>query len=219
MKTLALEFSSPQRSVAVAEVSEAGARLLGQAIAQAGTEPGPLALVQDALRAAGVGRAVVECIAVGLGPGSYTGIRMAIALAQGWQLARGVRLLGVSSADALARAAWRQGRRGKAQVLIDAQRGEFCHGGYELRDADVQLLSGLKILQPEAVDRDAGALLVTEATPDFADVTVTLPTAEDVAILTGGRRDFTPGEMLEPVYLRAATFAKASPPSGAVPPV
>ena len=48
------------------------------------------------------GREAIEAIAVGLGPGSYTGIRAAIALAQGWQLAREVKTLGVSSVAAMA---------------------------------------------------------------------------------------------------------------------
>ena len=61
--------------------------------------PGRPALIDDALREAGVEREQIDCLAIGLGPGSYTGVRAAIAVAQGWQLARGIRLLGVSTAE------------------------------------------------------------------------------------------------------------------------
>ena len=103
MKILALEFSSPQRSVAVVHGGTAAGRLcLGEAIETGGRATNALGLVEDALRQAQLDREQIECLVVGLGPGSYTGISLAIALAQGWQLARPVKLLGVSSAECLA---------------------------------------------------------------------------------------------------------------------
>src|SRR5258708_1278026 len=98
MKILALEFSSPIRSVAVC----AGGRWRGQAGEPGGGGKHPFALIDSALERAGVSRDEIECVAVGLGPGSYAGIRIAIAIAQGWQLANGVRLLGISSAEVVA---------------------------------------------------------------------------------------------------------------------
>ena len=71
-------------------------------------------------------------IAVGLGPGSYTGIRVAISMAQGWQLARGVKLLGVSSAECLAAQAQAEKIFGRVNVVIDAQRNEFYLATYEI---------------------------------------------------------------------------------------
>ena len=47
----------------------------------------------------------IDCLAIGIGPGSYTGIRAAISIAQAWQLARSVNLLSISSVDCLAAAA------------------------------------------------------------------------------------------------------------------
>ena len=64
-----------------------------------------------------VERREIECIVVGLGPGSYTGIRGAIALAQGWQLASGVKLLGVSSVEGIAAQAQAEGIHGCVDVL------------------------------------------------------------------------------------------------------
>src|SRR5581483_11393832 len=111
MKILALEFSSTERSAAVVDSDATNASAVHELIETAGATDA-LALIDAALRAAGCEREQIDCIAVGLGPGSYTGVRGAIALAQGWQLARGVKLLGVSSADAIAAQAQAEGISG-----------------------------------------------------------------------------------------------------------
>ena len=59
-------------------------------------------MIEQVLAEAKIEREQVDVLAVGLGPGSYTGIRAAISMAQGWQLARGVKLLGVGSVECLA---------------------------------------------------------------------------------------------------------------------
>src|SRR5438477_5326533 len=128
MKILALEFSSNLRSVAVIDDGRASGRA---------QEPGArasraLGLVESALREAELEREQVDCLAVGLGPGSYTGTRSAIALAQGWQLALGTRILGISSVECLAAAAHFETIRGLVNVVIDAQRREFYLAGYEI---------------------------------------------------------------------------------------
>jgi tRNA A37 threonylcarbamoyladenosine modification protein TsaB len=53
-------------------------------------------------------------------------------MAQGWQLARAVKLVGVSSASAIAAQGLSEGLRGLVNVVIDAQRGEFYLGAYDL---------------------------------------------------------------------------------------
>src|SRR5436190_13040757 len=101
MKILALEFSSEERSVAVV----GNGTVLGEARETAGKDTQAFGLIEAALAEAGVEREQIECVAVGLGPGSYMGTRIGIAIAQGWQLALGVKTAGVSSAEALARQA------------------------------------------------------------------------------------------------------------------
>src|SRR5438876_225742 len=98
MKILALEFSSAQRSVALV----VDGQVRGRAQETGTRESRALSLIETALAAAGLERENVDCLAIGLGPGSYTGIRSAIALAQGWQLARGTKILGISSVESLA---------------------------------------------------------------------------------------------------------------------
>src|SRR3989442_349897 len=100
MTILALEFSSERRSVAVLQTGGDGAG--GRpfpAVASILSSPRRLnafALIQSALQEARQEREAISCVAVGLGPGSYTGIRAAISIAQGWELARGVRVLGLN---------------------------------------------------------------------------------------------------------------------------
>ena len=77
MKILAVEFSSERRSVAVL----AEGRVLGCAAETGGRTARAFSLIESALREARLEREDIECVAVGLGPGSYAGIRAAIALA------------------------------------------------------------------------------------------------------------------------------------------
>ena len=212
MKMLALEFSSPQRSVAV--VSSTGAA--GEVIhASPGNTMQPLGLVEAALKQTGVRREQVEAIAVGLGPGSYNGIRVAIALAQGWQLASGVKLLGVGSAECVAAQAFADGMQGKFSVVIDAQRGEFYVADYEVNAGTLRHTSSLELVAREQVSRRerAGNILIgPEVTRWFPNGRVVFPRAEMLGKLAFGRNDFVPGNKLEPIYLRQANFVKAPPP-------
>src|ERR1051325_8252896 len=76
MKILALEFSSPRRSVAAMNSLE------GTAHEVVASGPGATRwdeMMGAALREAKLEREQIECVAVGIGPGSYTGIRTAIA--------------------------------------------------------------------------------------------------------------------------------------------
>ena len=180
-----------------------------------GLTPGPFALIESALRAAGIEREQVECIAVGRGPGSYTGVRSAIALAQGWQLALDVKLLGVSTADVLAATARVAGLTGRVAVVIDALRGEFYSASYELTADGSRELAPLRLLQREAVEALAagGELLVSpDAKCPFAGARLLSPAAGELGRLAAARSDFQPGEQLEPIYLRETTFVKAPPP-------
>lgn len=215
MKILAFDFSSPQRSVAVAN-ADVTDRVIAvcEAIESApGNTMKPLGMVESALKQAGLEREQIECITIGLGPGSYTGIRAAIALAQGWQLGRGVKLLGISSAECVAAQAHADGVRDLVNVVIDAQRGEFYLASYELDEAGVHEIAPLRIVSREEVPTQAsGALIGPEVTKWFPAGRLMFPRASMLARLAATRSDFVPGEKLEPIYLRETSFVKAPPP-------
>jgi tRNA threonylcarbamoyladenosine biosynthesis protein TsaB len=216
MKILALEFSSAQRSVAVLHGNSATrAHACAEVIETGARADQMLTMVEAALRQAQVEREQIECLTVGLGPGSYTGIRCAIAVAQGWQLARGTPLLGLSSADILAAQAQSQGMTGPVVIVIDAQRREFYLADYELGADRWRQTAPLRLATLPEVQRleQTGAVLIG---PDLAQglpsVRTVFPHASTLGRLALDRTDFIPGEKLEPIYLRETNFVKAPPP-------
>jgi tRNA threonylcarbamoyladenosine biosynthesis protein TsaB len=82
-----------------------------------------LVLVEEALDAAGAGWDDVERLAVGVGPGGFTGLRLGIATARALAQSRGLPLVGVSSLEALAAPA-RRDRGEPVAAVVDARRGE-----------------------------------------------------------------------------------------------
>jgi tRNA threonylcarbamoyladenosine biosynthesis protein TsaB len=80
-----------------------------------------LELAEAALGEAGVGWEAVDRLAVGVGPGSFTGLRIGIATARALAQARGLPVVGVSSLEALARGS---GEAESVLAAIDARRGE-----------------------------------------------------------------------------------------------
>src|SRR5262245_23115441 len=125
MKILALDFSSHERSAAALDPARNdGPEAVAEVIETGPSSMKPLELIQGALNAAHLEREQIECAAIGLGPGSYTGIRAAIAMAQGWQLARETKLLGISSVECIANQALFEGLTGRVDIVVDAQRNE-----------------------------------------------------------------------------------------------
>ncbi len=83
---------------------------------------------------AGVVREEIGCVCVGRGPGSFTGVRIALACAKGIASALEVGLVGVSSLDGVAWGAWEAGVRGTGAVVADAMRKEVYPVRFALTD-------------------------------------------------------------------------------------
>jgi tRNA threonylcarbamoyladenosine biosynthesis protein TsaB len=210
MIILALEFSSAQRSVALVRAG----RVLASAseVGERGTNE--FGLIEKVLASAKIGREEIECLAVGLGPGSYTGIRVALSIAQGWQLATGLKLLGIGSVQVLAAQAQAEKSFGRVNAVIDAQRGEFYLATFEISADGVKEIAPLKIVSAAEVElRSHGGEIVIgpEVSRWFATSKNLFPSAMMLATLAAGRRSFAAGEKLEPVYLRETNFVKAPP--------
>jgi tRNA threonylcarbamoyladenosine biosynthesis protein TsaB len=210
MTILALEFSSVRRSVALAR----GGDVLAAAAEAGERGTNTFGLIEEVLTTAKRTREEIEVIAVGLGPGSYTGIRVALAIAQGWQLARGVKLLGVGSVECLAAQAQAEKIYGRVNVVIDAQRGEFYLATYEVAAEGMKEAAPLKIVMAAEVESRATAgeiLIGPEVTRWFPTGKTLFPSATMLAKLAVRRNNFSSGGQLEPIYLRATNFVKSPP--------
>lgn len=90
-----------------------------------------LALAAELLAAAGLRFADVERIAVGLGPGTFTGLRIGVATARALAQGSGAELVGISTLRALASAAEPAAPAGSGVLaVIDARRGEAFAAGW-----------------------------------------------------------------------------------------
>jgi tRNA threonylcarbamoyladenosine biosynthesis protein TsaB len=105
-----------------------------------------LALIERAIAESGGGWEAVERIAVGVGPGSFTGLRIGIATARGLAQARGLPLAGVGSLHALAAGAAAVADGRPVAAIVDARRGEVFAAVF---DAAGQPLLGPAALGPE----------------------------------------------------------------------
>ena len=191
-----------------------GAAVAAEVIEAGGRGMNAFGTIERVLAGAKIEREQIEVIAVGLGPGSYTGVRAAISIAQGWQLARGVKLLGVSSAECLAAQAQAEKILGRVNTVIDAQRNEFYLATYEITPAGRRETAPLGIVSRAEVPSRAGAdgiLIGPEVTRWFPGGRLVFPHAAVIAELAARRNDFTPGEKLKPIYLRETNFVKAAP--------
>ena len=160
-----------------------------------------LVAIDEACRAAGVAPRELEAIAVGAGPGSFTGLRIGMATAKGIAFAAHVPLWAVSSLAALA-----YGTTGLVAAVLDARRGEVFAGMYR----DGVLVGEERVMAPAELPTDADAYIGDA----FAAHAVLAPLAERwthatpsaVAVarlaLAGARVDVLVGG--GPTYIRAS---------------
>ncbi len=211
MKILSLEFSSTQRSVAILDARK---EKLEAAVAESGgRSTKAFSLIEKALAEAGATPSDIDCLAIGIGPGSYTGIRAAISIAQGWQIAREVKIIGVSSVKAIAFGLISREMKGTVHVVVDAQKNEFYLAGYNVSEGAVQETQSLKIVSVDAVKQlvnSGGIMFGPDLGSQFANQNL-YPEAASIAMLAHKEPVFMDGDKLEPIYLRETTFVKAPP--------
>lgn len=106
-----------------------------------------LPTIDELLQRAGVAREEIACVCVGRGPGSFTGVRIAMATAKGIASGLGVGLIGVSSLDAVAWNVWAAGERGNLAVVADAMRKEVYPVRYRLDAAGVHRLEADRVVK------------------------------------------------------------------------
>ncbi len=158
-------------------------------------------LVQEAMGEAGLGFDQLERIAVTVGPGSFTGLRVGLAFAKGLAAALAIPAVGVGSLEALA-----EPERGDVVAVLDAKRGQVYLQAFS---------GGAAVSAPDALPIETAAARLAEFAPDILigtgaallagvrpgvrviDTDVTDPVA--VARLAAARSPVPP----RPLYLRA----------------
>ena len=220
---LAFDTSTERMSIAVCD----GARLWqheGPGAAQSSTTliPAVMQLMADA----GLQLAQLDAIAFGRGPGSFTGLRTACAVAQGLALGAGVPVLPIDTLAALAeeaRLAWQQANAGAAlptqlTAVLDARMDEMYVQHFSLAGSAYQSLGPCCLVRPEALalPQVGGGLLLAgnvfsvyagrlPALPEGSAALTLLPTASSMlrlapALLAAGQA--RPADQALPLYVR-----------------
>jgi tRNA threonylcarbamoyl adenosine modification protein YeaZ len=165
-KVLAIDTSTSRTSVAIID----GDTVVFSGFRDGATAHGPSlpALVQEALAISDVDEVVV-----GMGPGPFTGLRVGIAFAQSFALAREIPVRGVCSLDAIAAQITEQ----DFIITVDARRKEVYWARY---------VDGVRVSEP-AVNFPADVTGATIHADLFPDLNSLVNLAEDIT---------------EPIYLR-----------------
>jgi len=215
MKLLAFELSTEACSVAV--------HVDGQVLERFEVAPRRHAALglpwaEALLAEAGIARSQLDAIALGRGPGAFTGVRLAIALAQGIALALDRPLLPVSTLQVLAMRA--PAHASDVLAAIDARMGEVYVARYQRVDGVPQLQDSERVCAPEAVLLPEGLVchavgsgfaaadgaIVRRLGPALQSVDASaLPRASDVlalAVPAFVRGEGIAAERVEPAYLR-----------------
>ncbi len=109
-------------------------------------------LIEDAFRHADVESDTVDAVAVSMGPGSYTGLRIGVSTAKGWALSTDAALVGVPTLEAFAAQLGPVAAPGDVVCpLLDARRDEVYAGAYRMTPDGLEVHAPTKALPVEAL--------------------------------------------------------------------
>ncbi len=148
MLVLALETASERASAALVAGGEVRAAWHGETAGNLCRQFAPR--IADVLGQSGAAFDEIELVAVGLGPGSFTSLRIGLATAKAIALSRDLPLVGVSSFAAMA---WQARHRFSGLIcpVLDAKRGDLYAAGYRVADGQMHQLQPEIAAKPEAV--------------------------------------------------------------------
>lgn len=183
-------------------------------------------MIDDLCQQAGIKPKQLDGIAFGKGPGSFTGLRIAISVAQGLSLATGAKLYGISSLQALA---W-QGMKVKNSecviAIMNAHMGEVFYSAYQKTEQGLVAIVDDSLAKPEQVDfsvligdKDLANLPWLGAGDGFQfkeqmpqvmpvvdiideEISAMAESMMDIALSAWQQDKFTAAEFQQPVYLR-----------------
>ena len=172
MKLLALDTSTDILSLAVARDGEVLAHTAaGGAQASATLLPAILTLMARA----GLTLAELDAIVFGRGPGSFTGVRTACAVAQGLGFGAGVPLLPVNTLWAVAEEAREHTGARQIHAVLDARMDQVYSGRYDFDSELSSIDVGSSLISPEFLELEPGWLLAGNAL-DLSLIHISEPT-------------------------------------------
>ncbi len=227
---LAFDCSGAACSVAVAtrsDVDELTMLAHREQVMQRGHAAALAPMIAATLKAADIRAADLDLVAVTIGPGSFTGVRIGLATARGLALALDVPVAGLTTIDALLAGATATGQERSRRLLaaIDTHRGDYYvgfDGTSELLVADVALIASRAAAEALLVIGDGAASLCPALGQHGVDALPARgPTAPDPRVLArlALRHDIEhwraanrSNGMPRPLYLRPAdvTLPKAA---------
>jgi tRNA threonylcarbamoyladenosine biosynthesis protein TsaB len=107
-----------------------------------------LGMMDGLLGSAGIALAALDAIAFGRGPGSFTGVRIACAVAQGAAFGTGLPTSPVSTLAAIAQGEHRRSGRRRLLAALDARMGEVYWGAFEIGDDGIARPRGPELVCP-----------------------------------------------------------------------
>jgi tRNA threonylcarbamoyladenosine biosynthesis protein TsaB len=158
MKILAFDSATSACSAAIWRDGEIPARRF--AAMERGQSEALIPMVVEVLKEAGLTYAEIDFIAVTVGPGSFTGVRIGLAAARGMALAGGLPVIGVTTFEAVAKGVGAAERAGRGLVVaIDAKRTDIYAQSF---GPDLAALGPPAAVMPEVLAKalPAGPLLV-----------------------------------------------------------
>lgn len=184
-----------------------------------------LPMVSELLHRAGLRLRDLDAIAFGRGPGSFTGLRIAVSITQGLAFGSGLRVIPVSSLQALAADAGERSGHRTCEVLVavDAHMGEIYWGRYAWTSAALGVLDDDGLARAEGFSPpDTGGtaplILAGDAWRRYPEMHVrngvsvvdAAPTAREIVRLAARveRSQWIDALHAEPVYVRTASVWK-----------
>ncbi|MCG6202575.1 tRNA (adenosine(37)-N6)-threonylcarbamoyltransferase complex dimerization subunit type 1 TsaB [Psychromonas antarctica] len=107
-----------------------------------------LPTVELVLLQAGLTLADIDVVAYGRGPGSFTGVRIGISIAQGLAYGLEKKMVGVSTLQAMAQQAYKNQKVTDVYAAIDARMGEIYFAHYQLKDNLMALIGEEVVIKP-----------------------------------------------------------------------